>query len=237
MQSEKAMFGYPSNHNSCVFVAIDCEKLPFSKTTDWDTLSVAAVLMPENTLLGQIQVGNPESRETLAGVGKCIPPNPTSDFWKAYPVAYQFNCDLIRESVRRFSTSKHVEEHICKFVESLRELYPRFWLISDNPSFDIRIIDNILHRHGNASINFRSASVFLQPICSWSFKRALQMAWHRGVGKPDVSQHLSKLRPIDSEEETERLQRGLAGRHTPLYDALVTVYEFWELQRLCHINV
>ena len=47
------------------------------------------------------------------------------------------------------------EKKICTFIENLKKRMPYFFLVSDNPTFDIHILDDILTRNGYESLLFQ----------------------------------------------------------------------------------
>lgn len=223
--------------NSEIFVSVDCEKLPFNNNQEWDTIAIAAVMMPDNLLVAHIQIGNPASANDICELQdlKCTGPRSSSEvgFWRENQEAYEKNCKIIEESSEVYRTTQNSENAISVFVETLKLTYHRFWMISDNPSFDIRILDNILTRQGKPLVNYRSKNVYLQPICSWSFRQALQLALKTHISRIDVK---SKIRSVSvpyvagspHSDYVPHLES--MGKHTPLYDAVSTILEYWELK-------
>ena len=94
----------------------------------------------------------------------------TRAFWSRHPKAFQHN---LGEGKGRDRVSE--EQRICQYVTSLRARYPRFYLLSDNPEFDIALLNSILRRASLPPISSRSDGLYLQTICTWSSRLVLRM--------------------------------------------------------------
>ena len=96
-----------------------------------------------------------------------------------------------------------------------KEKYPRFFAITDNMALDIRILDNILVYHGYHPLSYRSETLYLQAICTWSYRLGFLKSYN--INSIDL-RALLDIEPLS----------GI--RHTPLYDAITTVREFIALK-------
>ena len=69
------------------------------------------------------------------------------------------------------------EKRITNFVWKWLDAVPTLYLISDNPTFDLNILQDITTRVSpTRNILIRNGNYF-QPVCTWSMKLALQMMY------------------------------------------------------------
>ena len=94
----------------------------------------------------------------------------TSQFWTKHPVAFKYNIAQGRNKQAAVE-----EQKICEFIRRCKQTHPTFYLVSDVPENDVAIMDRILATHGYAPMTHRSNTLYLQTICTWSTKRALDM--------------------------------------------------------------
>jgi hypothetical protein len=113
--------------------------------------------------------------------------------------------------IQRLGCARSVEaeeQKVCDFVWRWLEARPTLFLISDNPIFDIKILQDITMRQRPCrDILIRNGNYF-QPVCTWSMKLAVQMI------KADARNTSSK--PYDSRVWVPHC--GIP--HTPLYDCV-----------------
>jgi len=123
----------------------------------------------------------------------------TQDFWQKHPRAFLWNCAAGKGKVARVE-----EVRICTFIKEAKAEFPRFFLIGDNPEYDVGLLNTILARNGHTVISRRNANLYFQSICTWSSKRVLDR-----LGIPILDQELLHLPPMQGETNLA---------HTPLYD-------------------
>jgi hypothetical protein len=123
----------------------------------------------------------------------------TRDFWRQHPCAFLWNC-----SAGKTKLARSEEIRICAFIEQAKADYPNFFLISDNPEYDVGMLNNILERNGHALMSRRNSRTYFQSICTWSSKRILDL-----LGIPIWEQDLLQLPPMPVDTDLA---------HTPLYD-------------------
>ena len=112
-----------------------------------------------------------------------------SEFWRQNQDALEYN----RKMGHGISVLD-AEVRICKFVEKIKRDFPHFYLVSDNPEYDIGIMNQILIRHGLSVMSQRTSTIYHQSICTWSTRRALEQAgircpWHDHVGIKNAMAH------------------------------------------------
>lgn len=74
------------------------------------------------------------------------------------------------------------ETLLCQFLQSICMKYQDLHVVSDNPQFDIRILDNILRKNKKEPISSRSNSYF-PTTCAWSYKQAVMSVLGRSAFK------------------------------------------------------
>ena len=92
----------------------------------------------------------------------------TREFWKVHPDAYNINMEAGKNQ-----SVYTAEIAICAFITDLKVRMPVFYLVSDSPTNDISLLDNILARHNHPSMSCRHLTMFYQPICTWSYRLAI----------------------------------------------------------------
>ena len=94
--------------------------------------------------------------------GKEITSETIAKFWNTHERAKNHN---ITNSSGLDANDQELE--ICAFVECLKTRHPDFYLVSDNISFDIGMLDNILWKHGYTQVSKRNDKMYRQPIDIW----------------------------------------------------------------------
>ena len=205
------------------YLSVDFERL-HPKSFSWDTFALVLVRISDMHVVSFMQVGNPESDIDIDDIEN----NNDIPFWHDKKEALLFNILLIKTSKKNYSSLNEVEKKIVWLVRWIKENYKSFWTISDNPSFDIRLLDNILSKHNEPSISIRSDGSFFQPICTWSFKRSLSL-----VGKKPAKNSLKNICKIVNGIKSVNLQLsiGMYLRHTPLFDSVFQLVDFHMLHQ------
>ena len=97
------------------------------------------------------------------------------DFWNKHSEAMNHNIENAKGKI-----PIEQEIAICSFINMLKHKNPNFYLISDNISFDIRMIDNILKKHDHAPMCERHNGIYRQPIDVWCYMLSISHM----TGKP-----------------------------------------------------
>lgn len=149
----------------------------------------------------------PSGRVLESHVGKCEREYreydaKTLEFWTcANPLAFQ---------VINSYPSKPVnvaELDLCSTIRRILRDYPRIFVVSDNPQYDIRILDNILVNNGYPVVSNRLNGIYLQSICTWTFLTAAMQIYN--VTRKQI------LSPR-SDREVDHKHHGV--HHTPITD-------------------
>jgi hypothetical protein len=106
-------------------------------------------------------------------------------FWSNNRQAHQW---ILQHAVD--TPANKVEDELCRFVRNMWVLYPRLRVVSDNPSFDIRILDNMLAEREMPLCNMSSRGEWSHVICSYSVQRSLQCAIYPRV-KDTFTSHMA----------------------------------------------
>lgn len=182
-----------------IIVSVDVEC--FRELT-WVSIGIVASTI-NGTILknGRLEIGNPQD-----------PPDTSSlqSFWKRHPKAYDYNVQL-----GKGQTMVDMEERICDFFKEFEGNILLF--ISDNPWFDVGILNQIYERNMGLSL-----CLYSRCICLWSMTRML----HCLYGKNCTPQLENLKRNVPSK---------LSGIvHTPLYDAEKNIHVFLYLMKIMY---
>lgn len=81
-----------------------------------------------------------------------------------------------------------VERELAKFVREAHRRFPGLEVLSDNPAYDLRMLDNIMQRHDQPPVTERHDGSWARPTCTISFAHAAQMLlgrdWSAPTGTP-----------------------------------------------------
>ena len=197
----------PSPANK-VHVAIDFETYDLDL---WWTFGVTVSRYPEGSIEERFEIGVDRSAHPIAT-------EEIRQFWARHPEAFQKNLEL---------GSHHpeiavAEKKIAQYIDGLKKRFPDFFLISDSPAFDVRLLDNLLARQQASGICFR-ASGYLPCICVWSHRLALMQI---------LGIHSMNTVSMDQYRQKREIELNCAGTttipHTPLSDTcLITRSYFW----------
>jgi hypothetical protein len=155
-----------------IFLTIDFE------TVDGEDKWIACALMvatyPSGKIIEIFETSCQRSKEDYNERAKV--------FWKKNNRAHSF----IEKQGMGQSVSDE-EKKICENIRRIFDTYPDIYFVSDNPSVDVKIIDQILKRNGYPFTSFRGKKYF-QCICTWSFKLGI---------KSIIGNSLDRLSPIE----------------------------------------
>lgn len=116
------------------------------------------------------------------------------------------------------SCAEQYELELVKFVRDAHRKYPTLQIISDNPSFDICLLDNILLKHKQPASCYRANGTWTHTICTYSFQVALQDAYHTKnlhmVHRRFYGYNRLVLRQVDNISADESIA------HTPYHDIM-----------------
>ncbi len=177
--------------------------------------------------------------------GKILAPK-TEEFWANNHHAFEYN-----KSCAMGISESMAELDVCMYVEKLRQSNEKhFFLLSDNPVFDIGFLDAILTRRGLPPISMRSDTMYAQVLCVWTYKLTLAKQFAtksnvlfahphvRQLLTPDYMQYTSQ-RPVCRatkydfdvfEEQTNRrvIEKNANIRHTAKFDCCEILTRFFQ---------
>lgn len=135
----------------------------------------------------------------------------TLKFWNENPSAFHFLRDYPQAT-----SVQDAENNLCKDFRELVKKFPKFFFVSDNPQFDVALLDQILLRGSLPTVAHRCPPKYLHTTCTRSFHQAMRIM-NRGV---------CYLKPRGA-SELLRLTR--ACKHTPLCDAATILLHHFEV--------
>lgn len=183
-----------------LFVDIEC-----IAGKEW--INVAAVMVDMNnwTVEDYLDVHHYDAREQKMD-------RSTVKFWAANKDA------LDHIELQTDGTREAAEKNICEFFNSLEGAY---WIVSDNPSFDVAIVDDIMLKHGHRRTCFRQTGEYHQPLCSWSYTLGLRQ--------------LIKVPSYKTKTKIPTISVGCALiPHTALYDCTVNAQKMINVKAMVH---
>lgn len=136
-----------------VYMAVDFENID---TNVWWTAAFVICHYPSGDILEEHLFYADRSKHQIESDAiKC--------FWDNNIEAFEHNQSCAnREPLEE-------EKKMCLFIEDIKKRMPYFFLVSDHPTFDIHILDDILVRHGKTIMSNRSPTMFRQPLDCWSY--------------------------------------------------------------------
>lgn len=139
-------------------------------------------------------------------------------FWRKHRQAKAY-CNALGAG----KTVENGERHIVEYFVGLESRYKPYWLLSDNPSYDVALLDDILLRNGHPAVCNRHGSYY-QALDTWSYRLLyLSLNKCRSRDIPMQFAALDKTNVVydDTTLKTWLLDHPEGGRHSPLYDAVV----------------
>lgn len=210
-KNKSTMHSRASPPHNRIFVSLDFEA--FTSRTWWNVTFVIAEY-PSGRILEHYLFAC--HRGVLSDIAEH---EHTKAFWTRFPDAFQANY-----RAGQGHEPHVVEERICVFVDQLKQRIPSFFLVSDAPAFDIRLLDDILLRHNRPPISQRNDGTYRQTFDTWSYSIALSHVFNCPTSKL-YQRSVAGNRPVDR----------VAGlRHTSAYDAVHGLSKFFRLLDLAH---
>ena len=129
----------------------------------------------------------------------------TRAFWEKNQLAWK-----TIEARKKNHTEEEAEKILCQQIQEITARYPMAYVVSDSPSYDVRILDNILTKNGFPAISNRQKKHYYQTICTWSFQMAV-LAMFR-IKSNEVRQKLMNHQFYTANREVDNF---FGPRHTP----------------------
>lgn len=191
-------------------VTVDFETI--SPTETWFAYCVMLSKYPEGTIL-----------QCELGAYRPFGENPPNKFWRKNQTSYQY---ILKHMVNCDNGKKNIDDHeknLCQTINTILQKYPHCTIISDNPSFDIKILDNLLLKHGfNVSSN-RGHDIYYQCVCTWSFRISVCTLLRISNLKlySFVKQYVNNI--------TREVDGNLGPKHTPKADCARILSQYFQL--------
>lgn len=155
-------------------------------------------------------------------------------FWTTHSVAFTKNKTLAGSRSRQ-----QAESEIVNFVQRIKKQFPRFYALSDNPSLDIDLLDQVLVSHAQPRLCIRNDQcMYFQCLCTWSYR----LAWRRTLSKctrNPLTCVCFKCRRNHKRLKinVEHMNFGQTNlKHTPFYDVVQTIEEFLHMREQVHLE-
>ena len=194
-----------------IVLGVDIEV--FQNAPKWSTIGMIIAKWPCGSIIDTFETGCMRGSNTLA--------TDKVAFWGKHTAAYEYNNNLCK-------TKKvyEEEERISTFLSKWLKQYPSLYIVSDNPAFDIAMLQTIYQNHAIRqkispvpSIMIRN-HIYYQPICTWSMKRTIQLI--TGIN----AKYMKKY----TERDIYKMSHDLSGIiHTPLFDTSKIIDEYLTL--------
>lgn len=143
--------------NDATYMTIDFECL---QPGVWQ--SVGIIVVHKNQCIDYLELACERDIDNI--------PTKTMQFWNKHKKAFNYNINI-----GVGYTPKEQEMKLCNFISNWKKIVPNFYMIVDNPEYDLHILNDILLRNGSDVISKRNSQVYFQSICTWSSKRVLKM--------------------------------------------------------------
>ena len=140
---------------------------------------------------------------------------PRKHFWLTlHPKSHEYMYTHGEDMQKR----KHFEMELVKFVRDAHRKYTALTVISDNPSFDIRLLDMLLAEYKAPASCYRADGTWHHVVDTASYQMALQDCFHTksllSIHRKWFTRNRLIVRQVDN------VQPEHAILHTPLYDCL-----------------
>lgn len=129
----------------------------------------------------------------------------TREFWDTHPEAR----DRIKQKAVGLDRETE-EKRLCDFIQSVFSQQSSVHVVTDNPQFDLRLLDNLLVKHGFPVIAMR-AGCYVHSVCSVSYRHGALS----GIGKETWDRVSGLVKDSAYYRPVARYQ-GL--HHCPLFD-------------------
>lgn len=142
---------------------------------------------------------------------------PTMQFWKKHPRAHR----AILSNVDAKTSIHDLELELCTYVRSILDTYPCTYVVSDNPQFDIRLLDNMLCMHNMPTVSCRTNNRYLPTLCTWSYRQ--------GMHALRFDKHNTRFGVQVRESEATTIIGTQDIAHTPLFDCVQILYSHFRM--------
>lgn len=212
IQTHKLISKKRPQDNRQVYVAIDFETIDIDT---WWTVSIVVTNFPEGQIIEQFTTGVDRSLHNIQD--KSI-----KDFWADHKAAFEINTEIAGRCSEAFA-----EKELVNYITDLKRKYQSFFLITDNPAFDVRLLDNILAKYGKDAMSLRNGDYF-QAIDTWSYRLATMQIL--GFRSHELSRVHSTLQRPFFRDVTSFVQNSGGLRHTPVFDACVLTSQYFQVK-------
>jgi hypothetical protein len=211
LQTQKLISKKRPQDNRQVYVAIDFEAID---TDIWWTFSAVVTNFPEGHKIEQFTIGVDRNKHEIQNTS-------IRDFWSKHSEAFAINKEIAGKV-----SEETAENNLVQYILDLKTRFQNFFLITDNPAFDVRLLDNILAKHGQKSMSIRNGEYF-QAIDTWSYRLAtMQLLGFRSHELSRLHNTLQRpVRPI-----TCFVNDSNHRAHTPMYDASVLTSQYFKVK-------
>ena len=204
---DHTVFSY-THHEERTYVCIDVECF---QPLQWQSIGVVVVAYPSGCIIDTLEIG----------VSGCEVSPLCKDFWDTHTESFAYNLALGTGKTR-----VNQENELCAFIEHILDVRPHAFILSDNPSLDIAIVDSIFYRQRSRSMLIRNGR-FYPAVDAWSARTTLQYV----VGQ------LITVDTYCTRDITIMWRTGVTTDHTPLRDAAKVVSRYFSvLDMLNHIK-
>ena len=176
---------------SAVYICIDVECF---RPREWQSVGIVVAEYPGGQVIGSLEVGIPRSTAL---------PEACRSFWDDRPESFAYNVAL---GAGKDQTSQ--EEAICAFVGSTLDAHPDAFILSDNPTLDVAVLDEMFVRNRGHTVLVRGGR-FYPAIDAWTVRSTVQ----RMLGRRLV------IDPACTRPVTDLWRRSNTAQHTPMCDA------------------
>jgi hypothetical protein len=148
----------------------------------------------------------------------------TREFWNKYPESQKRLTDLAHE----FEQGKE-EIRICEFIRYITDTYPGVTIVSDNPQFDLRMLDNILTKH-DFPVCGKRKDRYSRSISTLSFCHGVKSV----IGNYTYNMIKAELSSINPRRQVDLYQ---GTPHCPLYDCATILSAYFKAMDIArHYN-
>ena len=198
---------------SAVYVVIDLESYP--RNDVWQAFGAVAVMMPECSVVSHYT--------KFCDRSEIVERNDDNiAFWKNNDNSFQYNM-----TNGAGINVENAERDIVNYLCGLKQNFPHFYLVSDCPSFDIRLVNNMMVKHGHTALADRGSGIYHQAICTWSTRQTLQMLL--GISSKELKQLITTFIKKQEPTQLSLLANNCGLVHTPLADAYRILSNYFDL--------
>lgn len=117
---------------------------------------------------------------------------------------------------------------LCSRISKIMKEYPRVYFVTDNPGYDLTILNTILVQNGYNPVSNRDGDVYFQCICSWSFR--LSTLAILGISRSKVNEYLRQ----HNIRHDRTVDIYFGPRHTPQADCARIMSQHFEILDIIH---